>query len=264
MKIFRRKKFESEMDTELGFHIDAYVDDLVRSGMDRTEAGRRARVEFGAVEATKDECRQAWGWQRFDELRADLRYTLRALRRNPTFSGIAILSLALGIGANTAIFGLVDAVMLRLLPVRDPGRLVFIQNVGTEGANGGPPYPCFELLRGRARSFESMAAFSPSSMGIDIDGRREQVRGVYVSGNFYSLLGIEPLAGRTLSAADDRTVEQGGPDGPVAVISRAYWRQRFGGIPSVIGRTIRLSNFSVTIVGIMPSGVMSPRTGATD
>jgi predicted permease len=261
MKIFRRKKFESEMDTELGFHIDAYVDDLVRSGMDRTEAGRRARVEFGAVEATKDECRQAWGWQRFDELRADLRYTLRGLRRNPTFSAIAILSLALGIGANAAIFGLVDAVMLRLLPVRDPGRLVFIQNVGTEGANGGPPYPCFELLRGRARSFESMAAFSPSSMGIDIDGRREQVRGVYVSGNFYSLLGIEPLAGRTLSAADDRTVEQGGPDGPVAVISRAYWRQRFGGIPSVIGRTIRLSNFSVTIVGIMPSGVMSLEPG---
>jgi hypothetical protein len=96
MNVFRRKKFESEMETELGFHIDAYVEDLVRSGMDRIEAERRARVEFGAIEATKDECRQAWGWQRLDELRADLRYTLRALRRNPAFSAIAIIALALG------------------------------------------------------------------------------------------------------------------------------------------------------------------------
>src|ERR1017187_5280894 len=179
MRIFRRKKFESEMETELGFHIDAYIEDLVRSGMDRTEAGRRARVEFGAIEATKDECRQAWGWQRFDELRADLRYTLRALRRNPTFSAIAILSLTLGIGANTAIFGLVDAVMLRLLPVRDPGSLVFVQGAGTEGPNGGPPYPYFELLRDKAKSFEAMAAFSASNMEIAGAAGREQARGVY-------------------------------------------------------------------------------------
>src|SRR5713226_6176126 len=145
MKIFRRKRFESDMDAELGFHIDAYINDLVRSGLDRTEAERRARIEFGTVEATKDDCRQAWGLQRMDELRADLRYTFRGLRQNPGFAAIAILSLALGIGANTAIFGLVDAIMLRILPVRDPARLVFVQNVGTQGPNGGPPYPCFEL-----------------------------------------------------------------------------------------------------------------------
>src|SRR5580704_519086 len=144
MRIFRRRKFESEMGDEMAFHIDAYVEDLVRSGVDRAEAQRRARVEFGAIEATKDECRQAWGLQRMDDLRADLRLTFRTLRRNPGFAAIAIISLALGIGANTAIFGLVDAVMLRLLPVRDPGQLVFIQAAGTEGLNGGPPYPCFE------------------------------------------------------------------------------------------------------------------------
>jgi MacB-like periplasmic core domain len=170
MKIFRRKKFESDMDAELRFHVDTYVDDLVRSGVDRAEAKRLAGIEFGAIEATKDECRQAWGLRQLDELRADIHFTLRTLRQNPTYTAIAILSLALGIGANTAIFGLVDAVMLRILPVRDPGQLMFLENVGTQGPNGGPPYPCFELLRARAKSFDAMAAFSAPNMEIEAGG----------------------------------------------------------------------------------------------
>jgi predicted permease len=261
VKIFRRKKFESDMDVELGFHVDAYIDDLVRSGMDRTEARRRARIEFGAIEATKDECRQAWGLERMDELRTDLRLTFRTLRQNPGFAVIAILSLGLGIGANTAIFGLVDAVMFRALPVRDAAQLVFVQNVGTGGANGGPPYPCFELLRDKARSFAAMAAFSTSGMEVMIDRGREQVRGVWVSGNFYNLLGVKPLIGRALSASDDQTVGKGGPEGPVAVISRAYWQQRFSGDPATLGRAIRLFDRSVTIVGVLPSEVMSLEPG---
>ena len=153
MKIFRRKRFESDMDVEFRSHIDTYVDDLVRSGLDRIEAERRARIEFGGIESTKDECRQAWGLQRIDELRADLRHAFRAVRNNPGFAAVAILSLALGIGANTAIFGLMDAVLLRILPVRDPGQLVFVQTAGTAGRDG-PPYPCFELFRDHAQSFE--------------------------------------------------------------------------------------------------------------
>ena len=199
MSFWRRKKFERDMEVELGFHIDAYVDDLVRSGIDRKEAERRARLEFGALEATKDECRQAWGLQWMDELRADLRLTFRTLRRNPGFAAIAILSLALGIGANTAIFGLMDAVMLRVLPVRDATRLVFVQTAGSDGRDG-PPYPYFELLRDRAASFEAIAAFSASNMELVIDGGREQARGVWVSGNFYQMLGVAPLIGRTLAA----------------------------------------------------------------
>ena len=261
MKLFRRRKFESDMETELRFHIAARVEDLVRSGMSRAEAERQARAEFGAIEATKDECRQAWGLQHLDDLRADLRYTLRILHQNPVFSVVAILSIALGIGANTAIFGLVDAVMLRLMPVRDPGSLVFIQNVGSEGPNGGPPYPCFELLRDQARSFEGMAAFSPSNLEVGIDGEREQVQGVYVSGNFYNLLGIKPLLGRSLAATDDQTVGKGGPDGPTAVISQTFWHRRFGGNPAVVGKTIRLFDSTATIIGIMPSEVMSPEPG---
>ena len=165
-----------------------------------------------------------------DELRADLRLTLRTLRRNPGFAAIAVLSLALGIGANTAIFGLMDAVMLRVLPVRDPGRLVFVRTAGTAGRDG-PPYPYFELLRDQSKSYDAVAAFSASNMEIVIDGGREQARGVWVSGNFYQMLGVSPMIGRTLAASDDQTPGRGGPDGAVAVISRAYWLQRFGADP---------------------------------
>jgi predicted permease len=261
MRFFRRRQFESDMDHELRFHMAAYIADLVRSGVEPQEAARLARVEFGAVEAVKDECRRAWGLQRIDELLADLRFTLRGLRKAPGFATIAILSLALGIGANTAIFGLVDAVMLRFLPVRDPGQLVFVQNVGTRGPNGGPPYPCFELLRDKVESFAGMAAFSASNMELMIDGGREQARGLWVSGNLYQLLGVRPLIGRALSASDDQTPGKGGTDGPVAVISHAYWQQRFGGDPGVVGRKIHMFEHTVTIVGVMRPEFMSLEPG---
>ncbi len=261
MKIFRRKNFESEMDAELRGHIEAYTADLVRSGLSPAEALRRARVEFGPVEAAKDRCRESWGLQRFDDLRADLRLTWRSLRRNPGFAAVAILSLALGIGANTAIFGLVDAVLLRLLPVRDPASLVFIENVGSGGANGGPPYPCFELLRDHTTSFDEMAAFSLSAYEMIADRGREQVRGLFVSGNFYSLLGVKPLRGRTLRASDDKIIGVGGPDGAVAVISDAFWRQRFQNDPEIVGRQVTFFGKSFSIVGIMPSEAMSLTPG---
>jgi predicted permease len=261
MKFFGRPKFENDMDSELRFHIDAYTEDLIRSGFDRSEAERRARIEFGGREATKEECRGSWGFQFMDEVRSDLRYALRGVRNNPGFAVIAILTLALGIGANTAIFGVVDAVMLRIFPVHEPDRLVFVDNVGTQGRNNGPPYPFFEILRENVKGFEGVTAFSLSNVEVWIDGAREQTRGVWVSGNFYQLLGIKPVIGRTLSASDDQTVGKGGPEGPVAVISSAYWKERFGADPKVVGRAIRLYDSSVTIVGVMPSDVMSLAPG---
>jgi predicted permease len=249
------------MDAELLQHMAAHSDDLARSGMSRAEAERHARIEFGSVLSVKEECRQTWGLRWMDELRADLRLTSRALRQAPGFAATAILSLALGIGANTAIFGLVDAVILRTLPVREPERLVFVENVGTQGPNGGPPYPCFELLRDKVESFEEVAAFSASGMELVIDGNRELAQGVWVSGNFYELLGVRPLIGRTLLITDDKTIGSGGPDGPVAVISSAYWRQRFGSDPSVVGRSIRMFKFTLTIVGVMPAEAMSLEPG---
>ncbi|MEO7192283.1 MAG: ABC transporter permease [Vicinamibacterales bacterium] len=261
MRLFGRRKFEREMDAELRFHVETYVDDLVRSGIARPEAERRARVAFGPIAATKDECRQAWGWQWLDDVHADLRLTFRILRHNLGFTTVAVLSLALGIGATTAIFGLVDAVVLRGLPVRDPAHLVFVRAAGTDGPNGGPPYPCFELFRDHASSFEALAAFSHSNMDLIVDGNREQARGLWVSGNFYELLGVRPIAGRTLSANDDGTIGSGGPAGPVAVISEPFWRHRFGGDRNVIGRQIRIFDHTATIVGVMPANAISPEPG---
>ena len=262
MRFFRRRKFENEMNEELRFHIEAYTEDLIRSGLDRSEAERRARVEFGSAEAAKDECRQSWGFQALDEFREDLRYAFRGLRNNPGFALVAILSLALGIGANTAIFGVVDVVLLRIFPARDPGRLAFVENVGTQlGRNGGPPYPFFEILRDEVKSFEAVSAFSLSNFEVSIDSNREQIRGVWVTGNLYDVLGVRPLMGRALSASDDQVVGKGGPDGAVCVISNAYWKERFGGNPKVVGRSIRLIDSTVTIVGIMPSDVMSLEPG---
>ncbi|MGH9627806.1 MAG: ADOP family duplicated permease [Bryobacteraceae bacterium] len=260
MKIWRRKQFETDMDAELRLHIESYVADLVRSGVSLAEAERRASIEFGSVEATKDQCRQAWGLQRLDELRADLRLAFRTIRQSPGFAAIAVLSMALAIGANTANFSIFDAVMLRLLPVRDASRLVFVEMVGSTGRDG-PPYPFFELLRDRATSFEAVCAFSASGMEVTADRGRELARGVWVSGSFYETLGVQPLIGRTLAASDDETVGKGGPDGGVAVISSTYWQQRFGGDPAVIGRTIYLFDHPVTIVGVMPADTMSLEPG---
>jgi predicted permease len=261
MKFWRRRQFEDDMDAELRFHIESYVTDLVRSGLSLKEAERRARIEFGSVDASKDECREAWGLQRLDELRADLRLTLRTIRHNQSFAAIAILSLAIGIGANTAVFGVFDAVMIRLLPLRDPGQLMFVFSTGTAGRDG-PPYPCFELLRDQAKNFESLVAFSPSAMELAADQGRELARGVWVSGNFYETLGVRPVLGRTLTASDDQTPGKGGPDGPVAVISYAYWQRRFGADPAIVGRVIQLFQHNVTIVGVMPSEIMSLEPGS--
>ncbi|HEY3738377.1 MAG TPA: ABC transporter permease [Bryobacteraceae bacterium] len=252
MRIFRRRRqFESEMDAELRFHLEAYVNDLVRSGVERKEAERRGRLEFGATESIKDECRQAWGLQQIDELRADLRLTFRTIRRNPGFAAIAILSLALGIGANSAIFGLIDAVMLRELPVRDPGGLLFVQTAGTSG-HDGPPYPFYELLRDRASSYQAIGAYSASDMELLIDGGREQAHGIGVSGNFFDILGVPPVIGRTLTPSDDAAV----------LISRAFWQRRFGEDPAILGRTLQMFDRTVTIVGVMPSEVMSLERGS--
>jgi hypothetical protein len=152
-------------DDKLGISGDVYLWPFSR----QLDAEQRTHIE-----ATKDECRQAWGLQRMDEIRADLRLTFRALRNNPGFAAIAILSLALGIGANTAVFGLVDAVMLRLLPVRDPGQLVFVETAGTAGRDG-PLYPYFELLRDQAKRFEASPAIPCSSKRCF---QREMVRAV--------------------------------------------------------------------------------------
>jgi predicted permease len=174
------------------------------------------------------------------------------LIKQPGFTLIAVLTLALGIGANTAIFSLMDAVLLRMLPVERPEQLHFINNVGARGGGGAPPYPCFTQFRERNQSFTGLAAFTKRDMRIRIDGQREEVIGQLVSGNYFALLGVRPALGRALSPADDSLPEKGGPDGYVAVISHSFWTRRFGRSPDVIGKVVQIGNDSVTIIGVTP------------
>src|SRR5215475_5216542 len=188
-----------------------------------------------------------------DEMFQDLRYGVRMLLKSKGLTVVAVLSLALGIGANTAIFSLIDAVLLKMLPVERPEQLYFIQNVGPRRPDGGaPPYPCFERFRDQNQAFSGLAAFASRNPKVNIDGQVEEVPGQFVSGNYFSLLGVNAVLGRTLSPSDDSVPGRGGQDGLVAVISYNYWTRRFGQRPEVIGKVIRFGNFPVTIIGVTP------------
>jgi predicted permease len=181
-----------------------------------------------------------------DDLRQDLRYALRTLRHSPGFATVITLTLAIAIGANTAIVGLLHTVLLRELPVTDPQGLVFIRTAGDQGLGGAPPYPYFERIREQGSWFSGVTAFALDELRVEVEGSVEQVFGQVVSGNYFDVLGLTPAAGRLLSEADERL------DAPVAVIGYGYWQRRFGGAPGAIGRTVSFRNRAFTIVGVTP------------
>jgi predicted permease len=246
-----RSRFERDMQDELRIHIEMFDADLRRRGVAPEEARRLALAEFGSIDARKEECRDARGLRLLDELRGDVRYAFRLLRRSPAFTAVALLSLALGIGANTAIFRLVDTVLVKTLPVEDPHQLFFVDNSGGKsGGSSGPPYPCFEQLRDHNRFLSGIAAFNERRFKVTIDGVAEQVRGQYASGSYFDVLRVPAALGRVLSTRDDSEFGRGGPDGPVAVISHGYWTRRFGGDPGVLGKSLQVGTTWVTIVGV--------------
>src|SRR5229473_6849070 len=204
--LFRRKIVEAEMDEELRFHFENQVAKLIRSGLTPTEAKRRARLEFGGMEHVKEEHRDARGVTFIETLLQDIRYGLRILGRTPVVTSVAILSLALGIGANTAIFTMMDAVMLRLLPVRNPQELVQVRirapKSGTE-MNGYFTNPLWEQLRDRQDVFSNAFAWSETRFDLAQGGAVQYAKGLWVSGGTFETLGLRPVAGRLLTAADD-------------------------------------------------------------
>ena len=181
-----------------------------------------------------------------EDLVKDIRYAVRFLARSPGFTIVAVLSLALGIGANTAMFSLVDAVLLRLLPVERPQELFFLQGAGTEGTSAAPPYPCFERFRNETSSFTGMAAFAADELRVEVGGVVEQVFGQVASGSYFDVLGLTPAAGRLMTMEDEKL------DPPVAVIGYGYWQRRFGADPGAIGTTIAFGNRLYAIVGVTP------------
>ena len=181
----RRSRMEREMDAELRFHIEAFAEDLVRSGVPREEALRRARIEFGGVEGAKEECREARGVNFIDSVLQDLRYALRMLRKSPGLTVIAVLTLALGIGANTAIFSLIDQAVLRWLPIKNPEQLFELK----------PDFliPEYEKLAAHTQSFSEIFATDEGPMIAGIDGVPENIWGKFVSGTYYSVTGIHAI-----------------------------------------------------------------------
>lgn len=230
---------------ELESHLQHHVDDNVRAGMPPDEARRAAILKLGGVAQTLERHDDRRRLPLIDQVGQDVRYALRGFRRNPAFTAAAVLTLALGIGATTAIFSIVNAVLLRPLPFDDPERLVMIGAIG-HGRSGSPQdvvsYPTFIDWRDRSRSLVSAAAYADVSLTVGVDGRSELLPGKRVTPGFFEVLGVRPAIGRLLRDDDDPHV---------VVLSDGFWRRQFGGAPDAIGRTLRLNDEAYTIVGVL-------------
>ncbi|HXE36046.1 MAG TPA: ABC transporter permease [Verrucomicrobiae bacterium] len=273
--LFRKEQVNRELDEELGEYLRMSADEKMKQGISRKEALRAVRLERGSLEASKEIVRSG-GWEFFVETCwHDLRFAARMLRKSPGFTCVAVLTLALGIGANSAIFSLIDAALLRSLPVRDPQRLVVFQWTAhkspylkghysymscpakDEGASGEHgcwfSYPMFQQFHSTQEAFSTVAALC-GNVGLNLRGNGPVtfVQGEMVSGDFFDTLGVGAAVGRTLVPSDDT------PDAsPVAVLSYGYWQSAFGGDPAAVGKTVWLNNVPVTIMGVAAKGFPS-------
>jgi putative ABC transport system permease protein len=258
--LFRRDTVESEADAELRFHFDQQVEKYIRSGRTREEAMRRARLEFGGHEQLKEEVRDARGVNLIETLFQDIRYGLRVLGRTPVISGVAILSLALGIGANTAIFSLIDTVMLRMLPVENPEELtqVRIRDPRSPNDEAEPTFtnPLWEELRNRQDFYSGIFAWSLTQFDLAQGGAVHDVNGMFTSGEYFSTLGIRPAAGRLITGDDDK---RGCPG--VVVLSYGFWQDHFGGAQSAVGSTLSLDNQIFNVIGVSAPGFFGLEVG---
>jgi predicted permease len=239
---------ESEMDAELRFHIEAFAEDLVRSGVAREEALRRARIEFGGIERAKEECRDARGVQFIETLFQDIRYGLRMLCKNPGFTSVATLTTALGIAANVTVFSVVDALFLRSVPAKNPERLVRI--LAPENDGGGYfSVPEFRYLREHLRTIDELTAhYSTAPLYVSANGETGEVQGAVVSSSYFPMLGLRPYLGRFFTPDEDAVADRDA----VAVIGYGFWRRIYNGDSHVIGKTFLINGRSFTVVGIMP------------
>jgi predicted permease len=245
--IFKRSAVEHDLEEELGFHVDRQIETYVSRGMNRDEARRRVHLEFGGLDQVKEEYRDALGVRLLDDLWRDIRYALRTVRRTPGFAATAIVSIALGVGANTIVFSVVNAVVLKPLPVSDPDRVVFVQRVGSFVSHS---FPFYRDLRDRNVTFDGLAGYRITMMEVDANQSATHEWGYLATGNYFDLLGVTPALGRFFGQADD--VAPGAS--PYAVLSHDYWLRRFGGSPSVVGSTIRINRLPYTVVGVAPAG----------
>ncbi|MBI2149337.1 MAG: ABC transporter permease [Acidobacteria bacterium] len=236
--LFRRNRVEQELDEEMRYHLNRQIETNIAQGLTREEARYAALRRMGGIEQRKEECRDRRRVNFIDDLVQDLRYALRQLRQSPTFAVVAVLILALGIGANTSIFSLIDAVLLKKLPVQDPDRL-YVLGAGVYGFS----YPGYELVRDENQVFSQTFTFSSDMYNVAANGPPEFTAVELVTGNYFSALGVGVRMGRPIVEGDRS---------PVAVISDSYWKETFARDRAAIGSSITINRASFTIIGVAP------------
>ncbi|HVT60307.1 MAG TPA: ABC transporter permease [Thermoanaerobaculia bacterium] len=247
--LFQRRRLEAELDEELRFHLAMETDAQVRRGASPEEAKRRAALRLGGLEPTKEAARSARAYRRLETLGQDVHFAFRLLRRNKGYAGAVVAALALGIGANSAIFSVVRGVLLRELPYQQPDRLVVLHQRERLGDASDQSFSVLDIedLRRRNHSFSGLAEYH--SMWFNLLGRAEpeRVQTGVVSANFFGVLGTRALLGRTFSPDDDRPGAQ-----PVLIFSYAYWQRSWGGDPAVVGKTLEMNDHPHRVIGVLP------------
>ncbi|MGH9398475.1 MAG: ADOP family duplicated permease [Terriglobia bacterium] len=248
--VFRRARVEHEMEEELRSHVQLRADDLERSGLTHAEAERQARVEFGGYQRYKEECREALGTRLLGELIADVRYGLRQLRRNPGFTAVAVITLALGIGANTAIFSLVEAALFPPFTVNNPNRLAGVYTSGPDGTGySSTSYPDYVYYRDHNRVFSGLMAYVHTGLRWTHGDQTTFPWAAVVSGNYFNVLGVKPFIGRTFRPEEDSV----GGASAVAVVGYQFWRRQLASNANVVGTALVLNGRTFTIVGVVPN-----------
>jgi len=245
----QKRRLEAEMREEFRHHLDLQTEHNIQAGMSPAEARREARLRFGPAESIHEDCREAWGVAWIENLARDLRLALRTLGKNRVFTMVAIVTLGLGIGANTAVFSLVDQLLARPLPAPRPSQLALLANLGKEGGQEFHfHYPLFKAFQRGNTVFEELAATGEAAVGLSAGGATERLRSQLVSGNYFRMLGIQPAIGRFFAANEGEEID----DAQVLVLSHGLWQRRFGADPGVVGAKVLLNGHPFQIIGVAP------------
>jgi putative ABC transport system permease protein len=253
VRFFRRAKIDNELEEELGVHIQLHADRLERSGLGRAEAERRARIEFGSTARFREECREQLGGNFLDTVMQDVRFSLRTLRKSPAFFLVAVITLALGIGATVAAFSIVNTVLLRPFGFSNPEKLFWIYSQRPDNPRTNFSLPEYCDYRDQNTLFDGLAAIASFNPSLSDSGEPERVQGVRVSANVFSILRLRPLIGRTLIPEDDKNGAE-----PVVLLGYGVWARRYAKNPDVVGHSINVNGESRRIVGVLQSSFALP------
>jgi putative ABC transport system permease protein len=255
-QLFSRRGLYNELSNEMQQHLEEKIDELVAGGMSRKEATTAARRQFGNFTLLEQDGRAVWRWPSLEDFLMDIRFSLRTLRKSPGFTAAALLTLALGIGANTALFSVIDAVLLRPLPFHHPERLVAVHSIDLKDATHGGEisYPAFLDWRSQSHSFEAMSVWNTTSLTYTGGDQPESIRGAMVSANLFSMLGVSQALGRNFTDDEDHP----GGDPLAVMLSYEFWQSHFGGDPNAVGRSLTLDDEKYSVVGVMPPRFQFP------